>query len=204
MACYSNINITIRRKDRTPVTIDDLQHFEEHCYENLQKTGIWDDPHICTDGCSIHASFQIYHTLEEEDILEFSRRYPELQIEVIEECDDCDVGNTRYLFEGNVCEMLCETKCFERPQIIDWPDSVSPYGKLLNNSKFLNQLGYHIICALQDMMDNTTSKELGEYVIESLANYPLGEDMFSAVVGWAIDDLIARANDSLEEREEHK
>ena len=205
MSCMTILNAEIRRKDGKPVSDQDLMDFEE-AWMAISWAETYDHPHIAISNHNQHrifASGAVWHSFESADMRDFAKSHPHLQMEILADCDDMDVGNTRILYEGDVVEELCEVKFFEKPEKIKWDDSVSPYEKLLGNPKFLDMLGYHISCALQDMLENTGHEELGEYVIRSVIANPIaGDDMFSAVVGWDLDDLIARANDSLEEQED--
>ena len=205
MGSYSDLDITIRRKDLTPVTKEDLEKFERYFFEDFRDIRWREEtchPFTCSDKQNIFASCTIKWTLERQDFQQFASDNPHLQIEIMENSEHDGGTNTRYLYEGDIFEVCDEVRYFEEPKKINWRYSVSPYEKLLNNPKFLEMFGYQINCALQDMLQNTTDEELGEYVIKSLVDHPEGEDMFSAVVGWALDDLIARTNDSLEEQED--
>lgn len=205
MGSYSDLNITIRRKDLTPVTEEDLVKFENYFYEDFREIRWHEEtfrPRLCSDKQSIFASCTIKWTLERQDFQQFASENPHLQIEIMENSEHDGGTNTRYLYEGDIFEVCDEVHYFEEPKKINWRNSVSPYEKLLDNPRFLSAFGYQIMYALQDMIGNTGSEELGEYVIKSLVSRPEGEDMFSAVVGWALDDLVARTNDSLEEQED--
>ena len=205
MGSYSDLSITIRRKDLSPVTKEDLEKFECYFYEDLMDIRWREEtcnPYICSDGLYIFASCIIKWALERQDFQQFASENPHLQIEIIENSEHDGGTNTRYLYEGDLFEVCSEVRYFEEPRKINWRDSVSSYAKLMDNPKFLRAFGYQIMYALQDMISNTGSEELGEYVIQSMVSRPEGEDMFSAVVGWEIDDLIARANDDLKGQEE--
>lgn len=205
MGSYSDLNITIRRKDLTPITKEDLEKFECYFFEDFRDIRWREEtchPLICSDKQSIFASCTIKWTLERQDFQQFASENPHLQIEIMENSEHDGGTNTRYLYEGDLFEVCREERHFEEPVKIDWKKGYSPYEKLLNNPKFLKAFGYQIMYALQDMISNTGCEELGKYVIQSVISCPEGEDMFSAVVGWTLDDLIARTNDSLEEQED--
>lgn len=205
MGSYSDLNITIRRKDLTPVTKQDLEKFERFFFEDFRDIRWCEEtchPFICSDKQSIFSSCMIKWTLDRQDFQQFASENPHLQIEIMENSEHDGGTETRYLYEGDIFEVCDEVRYFEEPKKISWPSNHSPYEKFLNNPKFLNAFGYQIMCAFQNMIGNTGSEELGEYVVKSLVSRPEGEDMFSAVVGWALDDLIARTNDSLEEQED--
>ena len=122
MSYYSNLSITVRRKDKSPVTKEDLEKFEHFFFDEFETSEVHSNPHMCNDGKYIDACCQIYKDLEEEEILIFSRENPHLQIEVIEECEDYDIGNSRMLFEGEISEILGEVTYFEKPTLIEWEE----------------------------------------------------------------------------------
>ena len=202
MSCMTILNAEVRRKDGRPVSDQDLMDFEE-AWMAISWAETYDHPHIAISNHNQHrifASGAVWHSFESADMRDFAKSHPHLQMEILADCEDLDVGNTRILYEGDVVEELFEVKFFEKPEKIKWDDAPSPYKKLLDDADFCTCLGEQIMYAIQDMLDNENKRDLAQYVLESVIKYPAaGEDMFSAVVGWALDDLIARANDSLAE-----
>ena len=125
MGSFSELNITIRRKDLTPVTKEDLESFKRYFFEDFRDLRWREEtcnPHICTDKKEIFAACVIKWTLEEEDFQPFARKHPHLQIEVMENSEHDGGTNTRYLFEGDLFEECQEVRFFEEPKLIDWKE----------------------------------------------------------------------------------
>lgn len=120
----SYLNITVRRKDKTPVTRDDLERFDEYffgdfgAYESCSTIS----PYICNDGIHIFASCEARWGYDERAMKLFASENPHLQIEIMEEYTDGDYSNFRHLYEGDLYEMCEEVRYFEQPKLIDWKE----------------------------------------------------------------------------------
>lgn len=201
MSTYSELNITVRRKDRMPVTDEDLRKFEEFYYDRdcLYATEFHSDPHICTNGMEMFANCQIKHTLEPDPVLRFSKDNPHLQIELMEFCEDEDVGDSRYLFEGAVWELLSQNREFEEPKTIDWPighihmpEEHKKLADCVNEPGFFQFLGENIRNSYQD--DCEPDDSFAEMVTSAYLSDSV-EALFLALVGWSLTDLIERWNE---------
>ena len=197
MSAYSELTITVRQKDRTPITQEDLSKFEDFFYNgDLYRTGTFSNPHICHDGKEILTSCEIKHTLEPAAVLVFSIANPHLQIEVIESCDDEDVGMTRYLFEGVVWEMLEQNREFEEPKSIDWPighvhipEDRRKLSDYVNEPGFFQWFGEQIRNCYQD--DCEPEDSFAEMVTSAYLS-DSAEALFIGLVGWSLADLLDR------------
>ncbi len=125
MGYYSAENITIRRKDRKPVTQEDLTSFEQFFHDDFAEdfwSEVFCDPHICHNGMEIFAGCTIKWNINGDEMTPFAKANPHLQIEIRESSDSDDVGRTRYLYEGDLYEELHEIRHYEEPKMIDWKE----------------------------------------------------------------------------------
>lgn len=197
MSAYSELTITVRRKDRRPVTQEDLSKFEDFFNNgDLYRTATFSSPHICNDGKEILTSCEIKHTLEPAAVLVFSIANPHLQIEVIESCDDEDVGMTRYLFEGVVWEMLEQNREFEEPKSIDWPighvhvpEDRRKLADYASEPGFFQWFGEQIRNCYKD--DSEPEDSFAEMVTSAYLS-DSAEALFIGLVGWSLEDLLDR------------
>ena len=197
MSTYSELTITVRRKDRSPVTQEDLSKFEDFFYNSdLYRTEIYSIPHICTNEKEICASCAIKHTLEPAAVLVFSISNPHLQIEVMEICDDDEVGKTRYLFEGVVWEMLEQNLEFEEPKSIDWPighvhvpEDRRKLADYASEPGFFQWFGEQIRNCYKD--DSEPEDSFAEMVTSAYLS-DSAEALFIGLVGWSLEDLLDR------------
>ena len=117
-------------------------------------------------------------------------------MEIYESCDDECVGETRYLFEGRIYEILNQNREFEEPSRIDWPigQVVVPEDKIelarcANEEGFYEWLGTTLRDIFRD--DSEPDHSLGQFVTSAYLGGSC-EDVFTALVGWSIPDLLER------------
>lgn len=198
MGSYSDLNITIRRKDLTPITKEDLEKFERFFFEDFRDIRWREEtchPFICSDKQSIFASCTIKWTLERQDFQQFASENPHLQIEIMENSEHDGGTETRYLYEGDIFEVCDEVRYFEEPKKINWKhgsvERALTENKALNEcikkTGFFKWFGEALRNVFQD--DCFTSYELGEAVSKALCQESV-EEMFEAMTGWDIERII--------------
>lgn len=118
---YFVVSVTIRRKDRSPVSFSELADFDE-AFRGMIWLEIVEDPHITDNGLYIGAAGVFRDGVDKDVYHEYAMKYPQLQIEAIEEPEDnlSGVTSCRYLFEGDVSEECYEERRYQEPELIDW------------------------------------------------------------------------------------
>lgn len=203
--CY--LSACILREDRKPISQQDLDDFTvvwmKH-YDPMDWYGT--KPCFLCNCTMISADYNdhgYFEHFEKEDFAAFAKSHPHLQMEVIERFEDYDENEIRHLYQGDLYEELHELRFFEKPKRIFWRNDWVEQDPRLADKEFLREFGEMILLALEDMKDNTTCEELGEYVVRSLRYYQEpAEDMFSAVVGWDAEELINRTKENIRLRKE--
>lgn len=122
MSIYTSLNITVRRKNKEPITRSDVVAFESYFYYDLHRSGTFIHPKVCFDGQNLFASCEIVGLFDTPGMQSFAIKNPHLQIEVYELSDDCDIGNTRHLFEGELWEPCPEVTRYADPVTINWEE----------------------------------------------------------------------------------
>lgn len=200
--CY--LSAGIFREDRKPISKRDLNDFTALWMKFYDPKGWYGSkPSFTPNQTMIWADYSCSGVFEVEAFAAFAESHPHLQMEVIERFEDYDENEIRHLYQGDLYEELRELRFFEKPKRIFWRNDWVEQDPRLADKEFLREFGEMILLALEDMKDNTTCEELGEYVVRSLRYYQEpAEDMFSAVVGWDAEELINRTKENIRLRKE--
>ena len=183
MGTYADLNITIRREDRMPITESDLNAYEEFFSNTYGNSCTSTSPHISNDGNHIHSFCEVKWGFETSEMKPFAVSNPHLQIEVMEVIEADDTIKNRYLFHGENVEILEEISVMEEPQIIDWPSYHA--GKeyelgrrlraLQENKKFAHFIGRRF---------------RREFLGSPATDWHLGENIIGAYLGGRLDELL--------------
>lgn len=120
MSAITYLNFTVRRVDRMPISQEDIDFFADFIDEEMiSNSSSVEFPQIATDHKAMCAFCEWYGIYEESDMMQFAEAHPEYQIELIEECSECD-SMIRCLYQGDIMEMTTEVRYFPDPQRIPW------------------------------------------------------------------------------------
>lgn len=72
-----------------------------------------------------------------------------------------------------------------------------------NNECVMRSIGASVLDAISDSVDNTADEDLGGYIVDVLTHFSdetyatnAALDMFSAIVGWNVEDLVESVAES--------
>lgn len=72
-----------------------------------------------------------------------------------------------------------------------------------NNDSVMRSIGASVLDAISDSVDNTADEDLGGYIVDVLTHFSdetyatnAALDMFSAIVGWSMEDLVESVAES--------
>ena len=184
------------------LSMEDFSAFWKEHYNPCRWNGGM--PELSKNEKEIWASYNNYARFDEDEVAGFAKSHPHLMIRVSVsgETEPCD---TVYLYQGCLSEELNEIRYIPNSQVIDWPEDYSPYSAELKDEKFLHFFGDHVSMALDDMLQNTSFVKLAKLILASVGFHEGNEHrMFSAIVGWNIEELVKRAKESQKEWEENE
>ena len=199
------INVVVRRADGQKIDQKDLEDFaafwREH-YNPGRYNGSM--PELLNNRCEIYADYNNYATFDAQDAVEFAKAHPHLMLRFTVTGEAYERGQTDYLYHGDLFERLDEVCTMPSPKLINWPRMETPYSRLMKtDDRFLFVFGGFVTSALHSMMNFNSNEKLAKKILEAV-DWSEGKDreMFKAIVGVELDELVERAKQYLRDLED--
>lgn len=208
MSSYIYINAAVRRADSGEISQKDFEDFHAFWKENFDP-GRWngDLPCYSNDKSELWADYDNYRSFDSGEFFEFAESHPHLMIRVTVRSEDSPEGDcTDYLYHGSLYEELDEIRTMPLPRVVNWPRDCKPYDYLEKESEhFLFMFGGYVISALENMLKWNSYEKIARRILDTV-DFQRGptHDMFEAIVGKRLDEIIEQARVAAREVEEVK